>query len=197
MSGAIKAIRRDQRGATIIEFALLTPTLMIALLGLMDLGYNMYTASLLEGAIQKAARDSTLQGAPANLAAIDERVRQAVWDIAPQAVIPVPKRTAYQSFSSAGKAEDFTDTNNNRRCDAGEPFEDVNENGRWDADRGRAGSGGARDVVVYEFTVTYPRPFPVAGFLGMKDTFTLSSRTVLSNQPWDNVSRTPPVGRCT
>lgn len=190
------ALGQDQRGTSAVEFALLAPTLLIALLGLMDLGYNMYTASVLEGSIQKAARDSTLQDASAQVAAIDERVRKAVQDIAPHAVMPPPRRTAYTTFSSAGKPEDYTDSNGNSRCDAGEPFEDANENGRWDRDQGRAGLGGARDVVLYEVTITYPRPFPVAKLIGMGDTFTMTARTVLGNQPWDNLAKTPPVGRC-
>jgi hypothetical protein len=41
-------------------------------------------------------------------------------------------------------------------CNAGEPFEDANANGSWDADQGKAGSGGARDAVLYEVQVTYP-----------------------------------------
>jgi Flp pilus assembly pilin Flp len=191
-----RCLTRDQRGVTAIEFALLVPVLLLALLGMMDLGYNMYTASLLEGAIQAAARESTLEGANRKLGTIDERVTKAIRDIAPNAETPTFVRTAYPSFSSAGKPEDYTDTNKNGACDRGEPFEDVNENGTWDADQGRTGLGGARDVVVYEVTVTYPRPFPVASLLGMGSTFTTRARTVLSNQPWDNVAKTPPVKNC-
>ncbi|MEW9855555.1 TadE/TadG family type IV pilus assembly protein [Novosphingobium sp. M1R2S20] len=191
------SLSKDRRGTSAVEFALLAPTLLMAMLGLLDLGYNMYTATILEGSIQKAARDSTLEGASGNLAAIDERVREAVHAIAPRATIPPPRRTAYSSFSAAGKPEDYTDTNGNGRCDTGEPFEDANENGRWDTDRGSAGSGSARDVVLYEVTVTYPRPFPIGKFLGMGETYTMSARTVLGNQPWDNVRKTPPVERCT
>lgn len=192
----LRKLRHDVRGVSAVEFALLTPVLLIALLGLLDLGYNMYTASILEGAIQSAARSSTLENASSKATAIDDAVTAAVKDIAPQATIAF-KRTAYPSFSSTGKPEDYTDNNKNNKCDNGEPFEDVNENSRWDSDQGTAGLGGARDVVVYLVTITYPRPFPIASMLGAPSTYTLASKTVLTNQPWTNVIATPPIRNCT
>lgn len=195
MRRALRSLRRDRRGISAVEFGLVVPVLLLALLGLLDLGYNMYTAAILEGSIQAAARNSTLEDATTNVAAIDAKVTSAVRDIAPLATITF-KRTAYKSFSSQGKAEDYTDTNKNGRCDMGEPFEDVNENGTWDQDRGKAGLGSARDIVVYLVTVTYPRPFPVNGLLGGSPTYTMESRSVLANQPWENVPKSPPIGQC-
>ncbi|VWX52762.1 TadE/TadG family type IV pilus assembly protein [Novosphingobium sp. 9U] len=192
----LRNLRRDRRGVSAVEFALLTPVLLIALLGLLDLGYNMYTSSILEGAIQAAARSSTLENASSKSTAIDDAVTLAVKDIAPSATLTF-KRTAYPSFSSTGKPEDYDDNNHNNKCDNGEPFEDVNENSVWDSDQGSVGMGGARDVVVYLVTVTYPRPFPVASMLGAPSTYTLSSKTVLTNQPWTNVIKTPPIRNCT
>jgi Flp pilus assembly protein TadG len=185
----------DRGGASAVEFALVLPVLLIALLGLLDLGYNMYTATLLEGAIQASARDSTLEGASTKTAAIDTQVTKAVLDIAPGATLTF-KRTAYPSFSSANKPEDFTDTNGNGKCDAGEPYEDTNENGSWDTDQGTSGSGGSRDVVIYLVTVTYPRPFPIASLFGASSTYTMKAQTVLTNQPWDNVQKVAPVRNC-
>jgi Flp pilus assembly protein TadG len=189
-------LRGDSRGVTAIEFGLISPVLVVMLLGLMDLGYNLWTAELLDGAIQKAARDSTLEGADKEVTSIDDRVKRAVLNIAPAATFDF-QRTAYPSFSAAGKPEDFTDTNANNRCDNNEPYEDVNENSRWDTDQGRVGAiGSSRDVVVYKVSVTYPRPFAAAAMLGQSSTFQIQTETILSNQPWDNVPRTPPVRNC-
>lgn len=188
-------ISDDQRGASAVEFALVLPVLLIALMGVLDLAYNMYTASLLQGAIQSSARASTLEGAAANTGAIDAQVTKAVRDIAPGATLTF-KRKSYPSFSTANKPEDYTDTNKNNRCDAGEPFEDVNGNGTWDLDQGKSGLGGSRDVVLYLVAVTYPRPFPVAKLLGGAADFTIQAQTVLANQPWDNVQKSAPVANC-
>ena len=182
-------------GMAAVEFALLTPVLLVTLLGIADLGYNLYTQSLLEGAIQGAARASTIEDADDNQAAIDARVTKAVQDIAPSATLTF-ERTAYTSFSSVNKPEDYTDTNKNGTCDKGEPYEDVNGNATWDQNQGKSGMGGSRDIVVYLVTVSYPRPFPAASLLGMSSTFTMNSRTVLANQPWDNLEKVPPVKNC-
>ena len=68
MRRRIASLVRDAEGATIVEFALILPVLMVTLMGLFDLPYNMYTSQMLQGAIQNAARSST--SPPANSAAI-------------------------------------------------------------------------------------------------------------------------------
>ena len=186
-------LRRDARGATIVEFALLAPVLLLTLLGLFDIGYNTYTSSVLQGAIVKAARGSTIEGAaPAKL---DARVEAAVRDIAPNATVTFDRKS-YTSFSDVGAPEDFTDLDGDGICNNGEPFEDANGNGSWDADRGRSGSGGARDAVLYTVTVSYPRAFPLAKFIGVSDRHQAQSQTVLRNQPWDEQDTSVKVGNC-
>jgi Flp pilus assembly pilin Flp len=197
MISACARLRDNRRGVTAIEFGLVAPVLVLMLMGLMDLGYNMWTAALLDGAIQKAARDSTLEKAKEAVTEIDARVERAVLDIAPAATFEF-ERTAYPSFSAQGKPEEFTDANRNGRCDNKELYEDVNENNRWDADQGKVNElGGSRDVVVYKVTVKYPRPFPVAAMLGQSSMFEMQTQTVLSNQPWDNLPKVAAVRNCT
>ena len=53
---------RDTRGATIVEFALISPVMCLLLLGLIDLGYRTYVTSVVQGAIQEAARTATVGG---------------------------------------------------------------------------------------------------------------------------------------
>ena len=171
-------------GAAAVEFAMAAPVLLLAMMGVFDLGYNMYTQALLQGAIQEAARNSTLEDAASNTAKLDAKVTSMVRQIAPQATLSFD-RTSYADFSDVGQAEDFTDADSNGLCDNGEPFEDANGNGIWDADRGSAGLGGARDAVLYKVTVVYDRPFPVARLLGQDGKFTMQATTVLRNQPWD------------
>ncbi len=190
---------RDQSGVTVIEFAMIAPMLCVMLFGLFDLSHNMYTAEMLQGAIQKAARDSTIEGAAGNNAALDAIVTRAVQAVAPNATLGF-SRKAYTNFTDAARPEDYTDVNANETCDAGEPFEDANNNGNWDLDPGTAGFGGARDAVLYSVTVNYKRVFPIAKFIpGQSDDFTLVANTVLRNQPYgqQNSPPTPPMGNCT
>ncbi|MDE2442629.1 MAG: pilus assembly protein [Betaproteobacteria bacterium] len=176
-----RALRVDQSGVTIVEFALITPVLLLTLMGLFDAGYNVYATSMLRGSIQKTARDSTIEGA--NTAALDANVTTAVQRIVPGATVTF-SRKAYATFSWISKAEDYSDVNKNGTCDAGEPFEDSNGNGTWDTDRGQTGNGGARDAVIYTVNVTYPRAFPLAAFMKMSNTVTMSATMVLRNQPY-------------
>ncbi|MCB2047161.1 MAG: pilus assembly protein [Novosphingobium sp.] len=185
----------DTRGVSAVEFAFCAPLLLLGMFGVFDLGHNMYTASIIQGAIQKAARDSTIEGASSNEAALDSRVRTMVQQIAPGADVEFT-RTAYNSFSDVGKPEDWTDINSDGTCNDGEPFEDANGNGVWDAEQGRTGFGGARDAVLYEVNVTYTRVFPIAKILGQSQIFHTSARTVLRNQPY-SAQNVPATENCT
>lgn len=182
----------DQTGAAIVEFALIAPVLLMTLFGLFDLGHGMYTKAMLQGAIEKASRDSTIESSTTG--ALDAKVSTVVRRIAPNAVLGFT-RASYTSFSSVGQPEDFVDTNANSSCDNGETFEDANSNGTWDAEQGRTGNGAARDAVLYTVTVSYPRQFPIARLIGQSNTMQLSVRTILRNQPY-NLQAVPPTASC-
>ena len=188
-------IIRDERGATLVEFALIAPVLLVLLLGMFEMGYNFYLQSQLQGAVQRAARDSSVQAARGNTGAIDGRVSAAVRDIVPDATLAFSRR-AYSSFRDVNRAEDFTDIDDNGACNAGEPFEDANGNGVWDEDRGNQGGGGARDAVLYIVTVSYPRAFGAAKMIGLPGNFTTEATTVLRNQPWEAQEVVATVGNC-
>lgn len=199
MAKLLTRLRCDRNGVSVVEFALIAPVLLTMLMGLLDLAYNMYTAQMLQGAIQNAARQSTLEGAGNREAAINATVATAVRAIAPNAVLSF-SRKSYSSFSEAGRPEDYEDQNANGTCDNGELFEDANGNGNWDADFGTAGFGGARDAVVYNVTVTYERPFPVFALIpGQTSTSTLNTTTILRNQPFgaQQERAAPQTGNCT
>jgi Flp pilus assembly protein TadG len=189
------ALPRDERGAALVEFALVAPILILALLGLMDMGYNYYIQAQLQGTVQKAARDATLERALTATGDIDASVAAAVRRLVPGASLEFA-RSSYSSFADVDRAEDFSDLNDDGRCSDGEPFEDANGNDQWDEDRGKQGTGGARDAVLYEVTVTYPRAFGIAGLIGLPTSFTTHSSTVLRNQPWGEQISVGKPGNC-
>lgn len=183
----------DRRGLAAVEFALLLPLMCVALLGLMDIGYRYYLWAQLDGIVQKAGRNSTLETrTPAD---IDAEVRARVLALNKDARVDIERR-AYTNFNNVRKPEYYRDTNGNGRYDAGECFEDENGNGVWDADMGRLGSGGsARDVVQYSVKVDFKRLFPAALTFGQSNDDSMIVRTVLRNQPWDR-QNVPAVVRC-
>ena len=182
----------DQSGAAIVEFALIAPVLLMTLFGLFDLGHGMYTKAMLQGAIEKASRDSTIESSTTG--ALDAKVSAVVRRIAPNAILGFT-RTSYTSFSDVGAPETYVDTNANSTCDNGETFEDANRNGIWDAEQGRTGNGGARDAILYNVTVSYPRQFPIARLVGQSNTMQMSVTTILRNQPY-GLQSAPPTATC-
>lgn len=186
----------DHRGATIIEFALVVPVLMFLLMGLFDLIHQVYAQSILDGALQKAARDSAIEGGAAGADAFDKQVWNMVKIVAP-GVTYKADRKSYSTFQSM-KPEDFVDKNGDNICNKGETFTDINGNGGWDADPGLTGQGGAEYVTQYTMTLTYARLFPVAGLMGWPPTMSISSTTLLKNQPYDSQRvPTPAPKTCT
>ena len=190
-----RTLLADRDGAALVEFALVAPVLLLMLLGIFDMGYNYYVQSQLQGAIQKAARDSGIEGAHSRMGEIDARVTDAVHAIVPGAEVTF-SRKAYARFSDVARPEDFSDIDGNGVCSGGEPFEDVNGNGIWDEDRGSEGQGGARDAVLYVVTVSYRRLFGVTAFVGLPQTFTTQATTVLRNQPYAEQDLSQAVGSC-
>lgn len=195
MSATVRpALAHDRRGATLVEFALIAPVMIMMIMALMDLTYRQYVQSILNGAMQQAARASTLETAATQLTNIDDFVTSSVRQVAPD-MTWVASRKAYSDYSSIGP-EPFIDTNGNNKRDPGECYSDTNNNGIWDADPGKTGNGGARDSVLYTMKITYPRLFPMAGLLGWAAKQEISSTMVLKNQPYNATSSTTPVTRC-
>lgn len=206
----LRSLVRDRRGNTVIEFAIVAPVMIALIMGLLDLGFQIYAQSVLDGAVQKAARDSALQGGAQSTGTIDSRVlgmlQPLIGSPQPSCAVAVPStrvpatwcvtRKNYDNFAAI-KPEPFSDTNGNGLRDSSECFQDVNGNGSWDADPGNAGQGGANDVTLYTFSVTFPRLFPVAAMIGWPAMLRMTSTTILKNQPYDSQATTEPKTICT
>ncbi|SIN98636.1 Flp pilus assembly protein TadG [Parasphingorhabdus marina DSM 22363] len=178
-----KKLARDESGATLIEFAFVAPTFLLMLMGLFDLGYSVYMRSALTGAVQNAARSAALETGPSALTAIDDEVEAHVQDLNSAATVTFQRRS-YFDYNNVRQPESFTDTNGNGSYDSGECFEDMNSNDTWDADIGEDGVGGPNDVVLYDVSVSYDRMFPFWHMIGASKRQTITSSTVLKNQPY-------------
>lgn len=178
-----KLLRLDSRGAAMMEFALVAPALLMFMMASFDLAWRAYVGAVLQGAMQKAGRDSGLESGRATNTQIDNKVKAIVQPVMNNATF-VFDRKNHATFQAAGKPEPFTDGNSNNTRDAGECFEDSNANLQWDMIAGRSGQGGARDITVYKVTMTYARIFPMYGLLGWSPNQEVSATTVLRNQPY-------------
>ncbi len=190
----IRRLRRDQRGATIVEFAIISGPMLLLLMGGLELGYDSYVRSTMQGALNDAARTAAVEFPIINVpgSTVEEQVEnlieEQVQNVAPNATITVTQKS-YFDFSSIGDPEKLmTDHNGNGQFDAadGDCFEDANGNGSYDTDAGKTGNGGADDVVLYTAHVSAPRILPLDGFLpGVGPTIEYSLQTAVRNQPYD------------
>jgi len=193
---------KDQAGATIVEFGLISTVLVTTLLGFMDLGHSLYVQSVLQGTVQKSARDATLESGKVDVQQqlLDAAVRERVQLLAANSTVTFSRRY-FRDFTKAAQAtaEAFQDINANGLCDNDEPFQDNNRNTVWDRDGGDDGQGGAKDDVVYTVKMTYPRLLPIAKLVGLPENVTVEARTVLENQPFGEQGAygSPIVGHCT
>ncbi|WP_197426310.1 TadE/TadG family type IV pilus assembly protein [Erythrobacter sp. CCH5-A1] len=191
----LRQLRDDREGVTLVEFAFVGPVLILMLMGLFDIAHTQYTSAVLYGAMQKAARDYTLESASTSATTIDTRVQDQIRSVMPNGATITFTKTAFDDFKNVNEREEYTDINNNGTCNGGEPYEDANNNGIWDVYRGANGLGGARDVMLYTTNVTYPRLFPMFGMIGLPTNVTLSATTVLRRQPFDQGSNLSPTVR--
>jgi Flp pilus assembly pilin Flp len=205
------SLRRDTRGVTAVEFGIIAPVMCLFLVGAFDMAHSLYMTAVLQGVVQKTARDGSMEAGTAatQRALLDDRVRKQALLLANKATVTIDRRF-YRTFAAAAaaQAERWTESevkpdgtpNPDGTCNHGEPYVDANNNGVWDRDGGDNGMGGAKDRVVYTVTVTYPRLLPIYGFLpSVGNTQTITAKTVLQNQPYGDqgsYTSTPATRTC-
>ena len=181
----LHALRKDKRGATLLEFGLIAPVLIIVLLGLFDMGYQSYAKSVMAGTLYKAARRATTGSY--TTAQIDTYINQQLTRFNGRGTVTITKKSYYE-FSGVGKAENFRigDTVPLNVYNAGDCFEDTNANNTYDdaSTAGRTGLGGSDDIIYYNVSMNFPRLFPMYRLMGWTADVTVSENTVLRNQPY-------------
>lgn len=195
--GRARALARDDRGATLVEFAFVAPIFVLILMFLFDTGYYFYARSILSGEVQAAGRASALETATdTNRALLDAALETSVKRLVGGGTLSF-NRLAFKSYGRAqNRAESFVDTNGDNICNNNEIFDDGNRNGFRDTDSGTAGQGGAKDVTIYSVTLRYNRLFPMSYLLGWNPEVSITSNTILRNQPFDKQAEAL-IGKCT
>nr|WP_237487438.1 TadE/TadG family type IV pilus assembly protein [Parapontixanthobacter aurantiacus] len=192
---------RDERGTTVVEFALIVIPVCIVMIGGMEVAYQSYVRTVMQGALDTVARTATVE-APVIAAAGDsteeriaERVRSHAGTVAVDAEITIVQRS-YLDFGGVERLEKLvTDVNGNGQFDEDDNdcWEDENGSGTFD-ERGRLGRGAGDDVVFYTASIRMPRLFPVAAFDLLSPTIAMSVETAVRNQPFGD--RPPPAILC-
>lgn len=178
-----------ERGATIVEFALVLLPFLTLVMGAFDIGYQMYLNAVTNGAMERAARKATVGSmSKAQVAAL---IRSEVNTILPAgsrndpgAITITP--LSYTNFAAVGKGERITsDTAPVGQYNSTDCYEDRNNNGAYDATFGGGDDmGTADDVMYYDVLVKVPRLFPLMVALGLGRDAIVDTRTLIRNQPY-------------
>ena len=182
---AIRRLRRDQGGATIVEFALIFPVFILAVFGIIETAMVLFISSSIEAAVLEASRFGATGSLPPGVSREDrvlEIVGEKTYGLVDLDQADI-QTLVYASFDDIGQPEPFEDDNLNTVYEDPEPFTDVNGNGVWDADMGAAGLGGPSDVVVYRVSYDWGVMTPlIRGVLG--DSLRHISSVAVRNEPF-------------
>jgi len=183
----IAAFRRDNRGVTAIEFALVGPALLLFIIGTVEVGLMLTAQQVLDEATFTGSR-TTKTGYKATGSTQTATISAAIKKAAQSYLDPnkiVISSLAYADYSDVGQAEPFTDVNKNGKRDVGEAFTDTNGNGKWDADRGRSGAGQSGEIVLFTATYSWTLRTPLmAKLIGVNGAVPLTARAVVKNEPY-------------
>ena len=194
MTRRFRSLHADQRGVTVVEFAMVAPVLMFFIAGLLEVGYVSFARSTLESSILAASRSSRVSDCPKeNAKQLEEQLIERMSAIVSADGQP-PQLTieAYgQEFGDVDNPEPFSDDNNNGTRDPGESYTDVNGNSQWDEDMGQDGDYGSFGEVVQfsaSFNVPSLLPFVANRINEGKDFYTIEAVTVVRNEPFREVT---------
>ncbi|OYW46101.1 MAG: pilus assembly protein TadE [Sphingomonadales bacterium 32-68-7] len=200
---------RSRHGIAATEFGLIAPVFFLFIFGMFHLGHMVYAKAVFEGAVERAARESSLETADTDDA--DDMVEDMVKPILPGVVLTTT-RTSYYDFADIARPEKWTDNKgknssgqwidypgrNNGICDQGEAYIDENRSGQWESDIGTQGNGGAGDVILYTVKATYTPIFKVPFLPAQWTDKQLVATAVKKNQPFGNQTRyAATAGTCT
>lgn len=184
----LKRARRDEDGATAIDFAFCFPVILTAVVGLMELAMILFVSALMEGGLRDASRFAITGALPSGVSReqmIVDIVNDRTLGLFDLRLNDVSLRV-YETFDQVGQPEPLTlDANGNGQYDEGDSYTDVNGNGQWDADMGRSGAGGSGDVVVYDLNVDWPLLTPfLAPLIGEGGLIRLGASIAVRNEPY-------------
>ncbi|MEM6585277.1 MAG: TadE family protein, partial [Pseudomonadota bacterium] len=77
----IQHLLRREEGATLTEFGLVAPIFVLMIMGVFDMAHSQYTRGMMNGAMQSAGRDLTLESAGSLQGSIDQTVIDRVQNV--------------------------------------------------------------------------------------------------------------------
>ena len=185
---AARRLLRDREGATLVEWALVSPVLVLTIMVFIELTMMLFINILVEGGMREAARYGITGQVPVGITR-QEQILQIVKDntlgFLDNAGTTVTF-LVYGTFQQVGQGEPFVDANSNGKWDTGEDYTDQNGNGQYDTDLGVPGLGGSGEIVSYrvEYNWTLLTPFLAPLTRNGDGKLKFASSIVVRNEPF-------------
>jgi hypothetical protein len=185
-------IDQDERGSTIVEFALVLVPLLTLIMGAWEMGRQVYVSSVVQGVVVQAARKSAMENATAS--AVTTFVRSQLSEFADPSAITLTM-TNFRKFTGVSKAEvidnDSTTTGTIGVLDIGECYIDSNNNSTRDLLQGDSGVGTADDAMRVSISVRAKRLTPVGEWIGFGETYDIERTTFVQIEPFAGTVEPP------
>lgn len=189
----LRRLRADGRGTALIEFAILSPVLLLLIMGTIETAYIWSVRISLEGALNEAARNAKVamaQTEDQRDTALRAMITRRMSPFAIEEGKTISITTAV--FNNIGDTypEAYQDDNGNKSYDVGENFDDRNKNSVRDNVVTKTGKfGDLGDVVALNATYPMRRLFtPLAPIFGEGGTL-IKATAIIRNE----IDRTGPV----
>jgi Flp pilus assembly pilin Flp len=176
-------LARDRQGVTTLEFAFITPVILLMILGIVEFSLIMFTMAATAATSRTGKTGWTAEGLSREQTIINS-ITSRTAGLLDAGSITITT-TIYPSFNNVNDPEPYVDANGNGMYNAGETYTDINGNGEWDEDMGATGLGGPGDVVVYNISYPWDIKTPIVGAL-IGDPFTITVRSVVKNEPFND-----------
>lgn len=182
------SLSADTRGVTAVEFAILSPVLMLMLIGILEFALVFFSQQVMENVSYNVSRlgktgfvDTDMTQEQTIRAMLAERLEGLI-DIDTVGI----QTTTYGQFSDIDANEPFIDANENGVRDDGENYTDLNGNGQYDGALAVTGYGQSGQITVYQITVPWRVFTPVLSHMigDGNGNIVLESRVVVRNEPY-------------
>jgi len=189
LKNILRRIRADNKGAALVEMALVAPIIITASIGTLEMGAVMLSTTLIEGALTDASRAGMTGYIEVGMTReeyINDLLRQRTFGMIEANNLTITQKV-YKAFGDVGLPEPYTDVDADGYYTPGvDSFTDLNCNNSWDEEVGTAGLGGPGDVVVYN--VTYDSHYMTGYFSKMMGSadgkIKLTASTAIKNEPF-------------
>lgn len=181
-----RAVAGNTEGITSVEFALVSPVMILLMMGIVEFSLIMFTNAVMESATTFTARLGKT-GYVAEGSSRQDQIIASIQNRTAGLLDPTHINITTKVYSSVDKVGDPETCINpvSPPCPgtAGVHYIDINGNGQWDADMGLAGLGSANDIVVYNVTYPWPITTPIISAI-VGSPYNITVRTVVKNEPY-------------